>query len=83
MKPGDIVVCVNKDKLSKHEYSFVIKEEITIGKQYKVLPYPPTNVWKDKPWIIIKDDLGNEQSLMKSQFITMAEWRQQQLDKIL
>ena len=83
MKSGDIVVCVNKDKLSKNEYSFVIKEEITIGKQYKVLPYPPTNVWKDKPWIIIKDDLGNEQSLMKSQFITMAEWRQQQLDKLL
>jgi len=83
MQPGDIVVCVNKDKLSKYEYSFVIKEEITIGKQYKILPYPPTNVWKDKPWIIIKDDLGNEQSLMKSQFITMAEWRQQQLDKLL
>ena len=83
MKPGDIVVCVNKDKLFKNEYYFIVKEEITIGKQYKVLPYPPTNVWKDKPWIIIKDDLGNEQSLMKSQFITMAEWRQQQLDKLL
>ena len=79
--PGDIVVCVNKDKLSKNEYSFIV--EITIGKQYKVLPYPPTNVWKDKPWIIIKDDLGNEQSLMKSQFITIVEWRQQQLDKLL
>ncbi len=43
MQPGDIVICINKDKLSKHEYSF-IKEEITIGKQYKVLTYPPTNV---------------------------------------
>lgn len=34
MKPGDIVICVNKDKLSKHEYSFIVKEEITIGTQY-------------------------------------------------
>jgi len=83
MQPGDIVICINKDKLSDYDSKYVIREEITIGKQYKVLPYPPTNVWKDKPWIIIKDDLGNEQSLMKSQFITMAEWRQQQLDKIL
>jgi hypothetical protein len=83
MQPGDIVICINKDNLSDYEYSFIVKEEITIGKQYKVLPYPPTNVWKDKPWIIIKDDLGNEQSLMKSQFITMAEWRKQQLDKLL
>lgn len=81
MQPGDIVICINKDKLSKHEYSFIIKEEITIGKQYKVLP--PTNVWKEKPWIIIKDDLGNEQSLMKSQFMLLEDWRQQQLDKLL
>lgn len=88
MEPGDIVICINKDKLSKNEYSFIVKEQITIGQKYKVLPYPPTNVWikkeaKDKPWIIIKDDLGNEQSLMKSQFISLEDWRQQQLDKLL
>ena len=81
MQPGDIVICINKDKLSKHEYSFIIKEEITIGKKYKVLT--PTNVWKEKSWIIIKDDLGNEQSLMKSQFMLLEDWRQQQLDKLL
>ena len=81
MKPGDTVICINKDKLSN--YKFVIREEITIGKQYKVLPLPPSNVWQEKPWIIIKDDLGNEQSLMKSQFMLLEDWRQQQLDKLL
>ena len=83
MNPGDIVVCINKDKISKNEYSFIIKEQITIGQKYKVLTYPPINVWKDKPWIIIKDDLGNEQSLMKSQFILLEDWRQQQINKII
>ena len=83
MKPGDIVICINKDKLSNYDSPYVIREVITIGKQYKALPYPPSNVWQEKPWIIIKDDLGNEQSLMKSQFMLLEDWRQQQLDKIL
>jgi hypothetical protein len=83
MKPGDIVICISLDSLSLYKYSFIVKEQITIGQKYKVLPYPPTNVWKEKPWIIIKDDLGNEQSLMKSQFISLEDWRQQQLDKLL
>lgn len=82
MKPGDIVICINTDKLSNSDV-FLSREKITIGKTYKVLPYPPTNVWKDKPWIIIIDDNGNSQSLMKSQFTTLEEWRQQQIDKIL
>jgi|688.fasta_scaffold2253902_2 hypothetical protein len=83
MQPGDIVICINKDKLSNYDSQFVIREEITIGKQYKALPYPPSNVWQEKPWIIIKDDLGNQQSLMKSQFMLLEDWRQQQLDKLL
>ena len=83
MKPGDTIICINKDKLSNYDSPYVIREVITIGKQYKALPYPPSNVWQEKPWIIIKDDLGNEQSLMKSQFISLEDWRQQQLDKLL
>ena len=83
MKPGDTIICINKDKLSNYDSPYVIREVITIGKQYKALTYPPSNVWQEKPWIIIKDDLGNEQSLMKSQFISLEDWRQQQLDKLL
>lgn len=80
MKPGDIVICINTDRLS---FNFVVREKITIGKTYKVLPYPPTNVWKEKPWIIIIDDLGNKESLMKTQFCTLEEWRDNQLNKLL
>jgi hypothetical protein len=56
MKPGDIVICINKDKLGD-DRPYFIRAEITIGKQYKALPYPPS--------------------------ITLEEWREQQLMKII
>jgi hypothetical protein len=88
---GDIVVCIdnNNDKFRitiGKQYEVLYDVDYQNDLLHVAFDTPgigKENGGQEKPWIIIKDDLGNQQSLMKSQFMLLEDWRQQQLDKLL
>ena len=81
MKPGDIVICIDNNVPKANEV--FTDPVLTIGKKYKVRYYPKSNDWTIKPWIIIDDDIGNKQSVMKYMFISLDDWREKIINEII
>ncbi len=64
------VVCINNSKLRGKEIPY------TIGKVYE------TNGGPAAQYLVMSDD-GDFYNLSTSRFISLEEWREKQLDKIL
>lgn len=69
------VVCINK-YLSTH-----LQYELTYGKIYEVLPKLHVDLLMDD--YRIKCDRGFIEYYSKSTFVTLEQWREQQLNKII
>lgn len=68
------VVCI------KHFKSAGLQYELTYGKVYDVQPKP---IWSGDDTYFIKCDREFVSAYNKNSFITLEEWREKQLDKIL
>jgi len=64
-----IVVCVNNK---------IYPDDLTIGKQYCILPFSSQNV----VYTIINNN-GKEFGYIKDRFIKLEDWREQQINKVL
>jgi len=75
------VVCVKKYLSTNLRY------ELTYGKIYETLPMPISGTGGDLTYLSkdykIKCDRGFIEYYSKDTFVTLEDWRQQQLDKLL
>jgi hypothetical protein len=79
------IVC-NRDFKSAYINSHSLSDELTYGKVYDILPnrvgFDSRLVIDSNNWWIINDK-GQEQYYFKFMFVTLEEWREIQLNKIL
>ena len=71
--PGDKIVCVNTDSIGGHKTKV---ERLTIGKIYTVQEFEIEN-----PSVI--NDIGFTIYYDRIRFITLEEWREKQINKII
>jgi len=71
--PGDKIVCVNTDSIGGHKPKV---NNLTIGKIYTILDFETESpqILNDTNFIIYYDRI---------RFITLEEWREKQINKII
>jgi len=70
---GTILVCIDDEAYDK--------TKITYGKQYVLDDIYTTNNISNN--CVVIDNDGNRASLNRDRFITLEQWREKQLDKLL
>jgi hypothetical protein len=79
-------IVYNRDFKSAYINSHSLSDELTYGKVYDILPnrvgFDSRLVIDSNNWWIINDK-GQEQYYFKFMFVTLEEWREIQLNKIL
>jgi len=82
MKQYDMVICI--DNTSKGMINETINPvALTINKAYKVLNDPEPYKDKEMQIVYIINDEGQKASYRAERFVTLQEWRQKQLERLL
>lgn len=74
MKEKFKIVCINNKPIKRVNEKI---QNLTIGKIYETYDRP------DYSSIVVINDIGNEVLYSSSRFITLEEWRERKLNKIL
>jgi hypothetical protein len=78
MNVGDTVLCDNKLLHNTDTDIYCSSDGLTIGKRYEVLATTPFS-----KTIIISNDYGNRYFYSKMNFLTLDEYRDKQIKKLL
>jgi hypothetical protein len=82
MKQYDMVICI--DNTAKGMINETINPvALTLDRFYKVLNDPEPNKDKEKQIVYIINDEGQKASYRVERFLTLQEWRQKQLERLL
>ncbi len=81
IEPGVIVVCINSSKQDSYQTNIIDSfieshESLTIGKQYRV-------EYNGLYYISIINDNGINSPYNLKRFVTIDEWREKQLNKLI
>lgn len=68
MRVGDYIICINSNE----------GPNLTFGKKYQII-----EIKKELFWCTVTNDINEIQYFILSRFITIDEWRDKQLNKIL